>query len=280
MTPTVQFADIVLPTNTFFERNDMVLGVGLPFYGSVNKAIESRGESKSHLEIANLLAVRLGLSNYEVREEETWLEEMVNKGDIPSYSSFKRKGVYRLNSPEPYVAFKKEIDNPSCNPFPTPSGKIEIFSKQLEDLNYPGLPAIPKYIETWESRNDSLANKYPLQLITTHMRRRANNQFENVPWLSELEHHRVLINSSDALARDIDDGDMVRVFNDRGELLIQAAVTERIMPGVVDIPQGAWYKPDEKGIDIGGCANVLTRDTQSPGGAFTYNTCLVQIEKL
>ncbi len=89
----------------------------------------------------------------------------------------------------------------------------------------------------------------------------------------------MLINSADARVRGIKDGDMVRVFNDRGQMIIPARVTERIMPGVVDIPEGASFNPDENGIDRGGCANVLTRDEASPGGAFCGNTALVQVEK-
>jgi len=88
------------------------------------------------------------------------------------------------------------------------------------------------------------------------------------------------MNSADAEARGIKDGDMVRVFNDRGEMVIPARVTERIMPGVVDIPQGAWYDPDEHGFDRGGCANILTKDVISPGGAFSSNTALVQVKKI
>jgi anaerobic dimethyl sulfoxide reductase subunit A len=89
----------------------------------------------------------------------------------------------------------------------------------------------------------------------------------------------VLINFEDARARNISDGDMVRVFNDRGEVAITARVTERIMPGVVDVPHGAWYNPDEKGVDRGGCANVLTADGYSPSGGFAYNTALVEVAK-
>jgi anaerobic dimethyl sulfoxide reductase subunit A len=112
-----------------------------------------------------------------------------------------------------------------------------------------------------------------------HSKRRANHQFDNIPWLRELDSHGVSINSIDAEARDISDGDMVRVFNGRGEIIVPAKVTERIMPGVVEVPFGAWYNPDENGIDIGGCANVLTKDAHSPGGAFSYHTCLVQVQK-
>lgn len=83
----------------------------------------------------------------------------------------------------------------------------------------------------------------------------------------------------DAEARGIKDGDVVRVFNDRGQVAIPARVTMRIMPGVVDLPEGAWYNPDQNGLDRGGCCNVLTRNIISPGGAFPGNTTLVQVEK-
>ncbi|GAF88713.1 unnamed protein product, partial [marine sediment metagenome] len=175
--------------------------------------------------------------------------------------------------------FKREIEDPANNPFPTPSGKIEIYSQQIADIENPLIPPIPKYIETWENLNDPLAEKYPLQLITTHFKRRAHSQFDNIPWLRELEPQAVRINPKDANPRGIKDGDSVRVFNERGEMIIQAEVTQRIMPGVVDVPEGAWYDPDKQGVDHGGCANVLTRDARSPGGAFTTNTCLVQVEK-
>jgi anaerobic dimethyl sulfoxide reductase subunit A len=97
--------------------------------------------------------------------------------------------------------------------------------------------------------------------------------------LKELEPQALMLNTVDAEARGISDGDPVRVFNDRGEVIIQARVTERIIPGVADLPEGAWYAPDEKGIDRGGNPNILTLDIRSPGGAFCSNTCLVQVQK-
>jgi anaerobic dimethyl sulfoxide reductase subunit A len=139
-----------------------------------------------------------------------------------------------------------------------------------------------RFPSTWRvGPNDPLKKKYPLQLITTHFRCRAYSQSEYVPCLKELKPQAMLINSVDASARKIKDGDQVMVFNDRGKLTIIAArVTERIMPGAVDIPQGAWYDPDEGGVDRGGCCRALTKDEHSPGGALCSNTCLVEVQKV
>lgn len=281
MTPGAKFADIILPTCTSLEKNDIVMGGATGFYGYTSEAIEPLGESKSHVQICNELAAKLGIRDYNDKTEDEWLRAMAQgSNDIPDYNTFKKNGIHKLRMSEPYVAFKKQIDDPRNNPFPTPSGKIEIYSQRLADMNDPHLPPIPKYIETWESRNDPLARKYPLQLITTHFTRRAHSQYDNLPWLRDLQTQAVWISSADAQDRGIKDGDMVRVFNGRGEMIIPVRVTERIMPGVVDIPEGAWYDPDENGVDRGGCCNVLTKDEHSPGGAFVSNTTLVQVEKV
>ena len=282
MSPTARYADIVLPTNTFLERNDVTVGGATPFYGYMNKVIDSLYESKSHFEIAIELAKKLGLSDYTDKTEEDWLKEVVQGAEeITDYDKFKKDGIHKVKLEKPRISFEKQIEDPANNPFPTPSGKIEIYSQQLADMNSPEIPPIPKYIETWESCNDPLAKKYPLQLITTHFKRRAHSTFETLPWLRELEQEpqAIYMNTADAQARGIKDGEEVRIFNDRGQMIIPAKVIERIMPGVVDIPEGAWYQPDENGVDRGGCCNILLRDEISPGEAMVSNTCLVQVEK-
>jgi len=280
MTPTARYADIVLPTNAFLERNDITSGGIGPFYGYMNMVIDSAGESKSHLEIATELASRLGIADYISKTEDEWLREIVEGcKDIPDYDTFKKEGIHKVDLNKPFICFEGQIKDPENNPFPTLSGKIEIYSQEIASMDNPMLPAIPKYIEHRESHNGPLAEKYPLQIITTHPLRRAHTQFDNIPWLRELVPQAISINSADADSRGIKDGDTVRVFNDRGQMLIRAMVTERIMAGVVDIPQGAWYQPDENGVDRGGCANVLTKDAISPAGAFCFNTALVQVEK-
>jgi anaerobic dimethyl sulfoxide reductase subunit A len=277
MTATAQFADIILPTNTFMERNDLASGgIGL-WDGYMNKAVDSLGQSKSHFEIATELAVKLGVSDYAEKTEDEWLRE-VSK-DISDYDTFRKEGTCRAKLDKPFVALEKQISDPVNNPFPTPSGKIEIYSKEIADLDDQKLPPIPKYIEAWEGPNDPLRTKYPLQLITTHGFRRTHSQFDNVPWLRELYVQAITINTGDAQVRSIKGGDRVRVFNDRGQMIIVANVTERIMPGVVEIPQGAWYNPDENAVDRGGSANVLTRDGVETAAAFPSNSALVQVEK-
>jgi anaerobic dimethyl sulfoxide reductase subunit A len=288
MTPTARFADILLPVNTHLERNDIIRPwFSGPWYMYLNKAIDSLYESKSDLEICTELAERLGIEGYSDKTEDEWLrefwksaQEMTYSKPLLDYDTLKEKGVHKIKVQRPIVAFKEEIKDPKKHPFPTPSGKIEIYSRRLSEMNNPGLPPIPKYIETWEGRNDPLAKKYPLQFISTHFKRRIHSNMDNIPWLKELEDQELWINSIDARERNINHGDLVRIFNDRGEVIIPAKVTERIMPGVVSIYQGAWYNPDQRGVDRGGCANVLLKDEHSPAGAFCSNTALVQVQKV
>ena len=240
----------------------------------------SRSWALCGLEIARELAVRAGVADFGDETEDQLLKEQVARSEIPDYEEFKRHGIYRIKLDEPYVAFKKQIEDSANNSFETPSGKIEICNQTLADHDDPSCQPVPKYIEAWEGRNDPLTKDYPLQMISTHSKRRANGQFDKVPRLRELTSQEMLINTLDAAARGIVTGDKVRTFNDRGEIIILAKVTERIMPGVVDVPQGAWYEPDKNGVDWGGNPNVLLRDETSPGGAFPLNTCLVQVQKL
>ncbi|MFC1823851.1 molybdopterin-dependent oxidoreductase [Thermodesulfobacteriota bacterium] len=280
MTATAKFADIILPSTTYVEREDIAPGAVNGYYGFQRKIIEPLGEAKPQNEIFKLIAERMGIDDYDTQTEEERLRSVALKAQIPDYESFKDKGVYWLEREEPYVAFQDQVRDPQNHPFPTPSGKIEIYSQQIADMNNPLCPPIPKYIETWESPRDPLAKKYPIQLVTPHDRRRANAQFDAFPWLREQLTQGISMSKADARARGINHGDMVRVFNDRGETRVPAKVTNRIMPGVASLSEGAWYDPDETGVDRAGHANVLTKDEHSPGGAFPYNTVLIQIEKI
>ena len=281
MTPTAKFADILLPVNTFMERNDIAVPwLGAPYYIYLNKAIDSMYESKSDLEICKELAKKLNIQPglLSLTEDQILRVFTSPRKDIKSYDKMKKDGFTKVKVDEPFVAFKEQIADIENNPFPTLSGKIEIYSDHIAELNVPNMPAIPKYLSHEEHYDAPLAKQYPLQLLTPHNKRRTHSSLNMVPWLREIEPQTVWINPVDAKERNIKDGDLIDAFNDRGRIRIPANVTNRVMPGVVVVTQGAWYNPDKDGVDLGGCGNVLTKDSRSPGGAFPMNSSLVQVE--
>jgi|GEM_PF-47909 len=281
MTPTAKFADIVLPACTFLERFDIcppgtAQGNYLLF---ANQVIEPLYESKSDYAIFAALADRLGFgaAYTEGKTEEDWLRSFVAQSPVPDYEEFKRTGIYRDKRKRPYIAFTDQLQG--GKPFDTPSGKIEIYSERLAALNDPLIPPIPQHIDPWEGPADPLSAEYPLQLVTAHSKQRVHSSHDNNPLLRAIEPHGVWINPRDAEPRGIAGGSLVRVFNARGAIIIPARVTERIMPGVVNIYQGSWYSPDAEGNDWGGNPNVLNNDRPTPfARASTTHTTLVEIE--
>jgi anaerobic dimethyl sulfoxide reductase subunit A len=182
---------------------------------------------------------------------------------------------------KPAIAFADFRRDPEKHPLDTPSGKIEIFSKELFDMGRPDeVPAVPKYIREWESVFGPEAKRHPLQAISSHTLHRVHSTHDNNDWLDEAFPQRVFLNPADAEERGIRDGDVVKVYNDRGAMVIPCRVTARIMPGVIDIPHGAWWTPDDRGIDRRGAADVLTSERLTPLAHGTAShTMMAQVER-
>jgi anaerobic dimethyl sulfoxide reductase subunit A len=343
LTPSARFADIVLPACTQFET--WGVEVGWKYGDEVilqPKLVEPLGQSRSDYRICADLAERLGFGEAftEGKDEKAWVKycldefRRLNFHELPSLEDFIQQnlGVWTRPATHPAIAFADFRRDPEKYPLNTPSGKIEIFSRQLYDINRPvEVPAVPKYIQEWESpfgdgnnqinrdtsprhyplddfsmhgadaavkhspgeqhatipMDDSKLTKeqlslnrtYPLQAIGHHTLHRVHSTHDNNDWLEEAFPQRVFINPLDASAREINDGDEVKVFNDRGALVLPCRITLRIMPGVVDIPQGAWYSPDQDGVDFGGNINVLTSQRWTPFAfGTTQHTIMVEVE--
>ncbi|MGD9264417.1 MAG: molybdopterin-dependent oxidoreductase [Lysobacterales bacterium] len=293
MTPTARFADLVLPACTQFETWGLEDGWK---YGEElilqPQIFEPPWETKSDYAICAAVAEKLGIwqAFTEGRDEKQWVEALLDDyrdkrfPELPTLAEFEEKnlGVYSRPVTDPQVAFVEFRDDPEGHPLKTPSGKIEIFSSKMFERGLPHeAPAIPRYIREWESPFGPEAERYPLQVIGTHFMPRVHSTFANCDWNNEAFPQRVFINPLDARERGLSDGDKVKVFNDRGTVILPCQLTRRIMPGVINIPQGAWWQPDEHGNDIGGSVNTLTSERWSPF-AFgnTQHTIMAEVASL
>jgi anaerobic dimethyl sulfoxide reductase subunit A len=185
--------------------------------------------------------------------------------ELPEFEKFTEAGGYKYKNRQDFIAFEKQIKDFSNHPFPTPSGKIEVFSQRLYEMNQPKeIPAIPKYVPSFEGPEDELTRKYPLQLIGWHTKRRCHSVHDHNDWHAAIDKQEVWIHPKDAAARGIKEGDSVEVWNDRGRMQVAAHITHRIVEGVTAVSQGAWYRPNRKGMDTNGSINILTTSRPTP----------------
>ena len=299
-TSTARHADIVLPATTSLERNDVTASSRDRFILSMHKAIEPLGEARNDFDIFSDLSGRLGFREVftEGRDEMAWLRHIYDvcrqqaaqfQTELPDFEEFWEAGHLEFPTPDkPYVMFEEFRADPAAFPLRTPSGRIEIFSEKIASFGYDDCPGHPVWLEPREWLGAEKAREFPLHLITNQPSTRLHGQMD-ISGLSRSTKLRgrepVWIHPQDAAARKIADGDIVRLFNERGACLAGAIVSDDVRAGVARMQTGAWYDPVEPGqvgsLDCHGNPNILTQDrgTSKLGQGPIAESLLVEIER-
>jgi biotin/methionine sulfoxide reductase len=299
-TATAKFSDIVLPSTTTLERKDIGSTSRDRFVLAMDKVIEPVGDARDDFEIFSGLARRLGTHDEftEGRVPEEWLRHIYDRARqnaaeadiaLPAYDALWEAGHAEVSRPaKPVVMLETFRTDPVANPLSSPSGKIEIFSAVIDGFGYEDCPGHPVWREPAEWLGGESASRHPLHMISNQPRTRLHGQLDNgrVSRDDKIRGREpVWINPLDAALRGLIDGDIVRVFNDRGALLAGVRVTHEVRPGVVQLATGAWYDPEDaardNSLDKHGNPNVLTIDkgTSRLGQGPIAHTALVEIER-
>ena len=265
-TDTADYADILLPSTTFLEHTDIYRAYGHYYLQLARPALDPPGEARSNVEVFRDLALRMGFDDQCFRDSEDIMIRSLLGSGHPflvgiTLDRLEREHSIRLNISEPGTPFLPFAEGG----FGTPSGKCEFGAESLD------------YTPPAESRfgDKSLRQRYPLELISSKNDDSMNSTFGNRPQVdaaTALLH----LNQVDAKTRSIQSGDRVRVFNDRGSLMLRADVDGVVQPGVARAPSVRWNKSAEDGANI----NVLTSERLTDmGGGPTFYSCLVEVER-
>ena len=290
MTPSARYADLILPAPSVFEVENIVHSwVGANYFLKNNPVIDPLFECRFEWEWLKEVSEKLGLYDAFTEgkpEARQWLVENYNilrekEPELPDYETFSQLGGWQYKNPGLAIPFTENVEDPDHHPFATPSGKVEIFSKRLWDFGQlEDIPAIPKYVPCPEGPEDKLRERFPLQMIGWHTRRRCHSIHDNNEWQDEVDPPCLWIHPEDAGVRGICSGDTIEVFNDRGRVRIKAVVTDRICKGVTAMSQGGWFTPDKDGVDVRGCINTLTTHRPTPlAKGNPQHTNLVEVRK-
>jgi biotin/methionine sulfoxide reductase len=291
-------ADIIMPCTTSLERNDLAISPRDPYVIDMQQAIQPIGSSRNDYDIFSGIAREMGIeqSFTEGRDEQQWIksiylatvERAKAKGiNLPSYSDFKKVGWFKPEAPVASVIMLKAFrDDPVANPLSTVSGKIEIYSSTVASFNYDDCPGHPTWMEPIEWLGGDIS-QYPLHLISNQPKTKLHSQLDHGSHCRAAkikQREPVMLHPDDAKLRGLNNGDVVRVFNQRGACLGGVIIDDQVMQGVVQMSTGAWYDPLQPGVHGSLCKhgnpNLLTPDigtSQLAQGPISH-TCMVQIE--
>jgi len=330
LNPSAQYADLVLPVTTLWERNGLVFNGNREILIWTDHVIEPYHEAKDDVWIAKELAKRLDidpkqvepippkqqlfnqLSGAKVMKEDGFGYERlltITPGDMEALEAdgqpqqgritlqeLRDTGIYQVarsvNDKYTYIHLQEFREKPNLHPLNTPSGKLEIYCQAVADFvkncGWTEVSPIPRYNPPREGYEASFANwddkvkgEFPLQLYSIHVPARAHSCLDNVAELRRAFPQELLMNAADAEVRAIAAGDKVLIRSRHGLVTCPVRITERIMPGVVTLGQGAWVDMDpNSGIDQAGSVNVLIGAIPTGQGHAGFNSCNVQVSKI
>lgn len=304
-TPTAKMADIVFPTTTEYERNDITMSGDysnmhiIPMKQVVAKQHGAKDDYQIFTDLCKAYAD--GLAEVYTdggKTEMDWIKEFyegaanaVNANtalgvQMPSFEQWWEENepteFYETPENAAYVTFEDFRNDPVLEALGTPSGLIEIYSDTIAAMNYKDCGAHPMWFEPveWLGMKDKPAKFHLLSLHPLDRLHSQQSNTSNRKRYAVADREPVLINTEDAKELGIKQGDLVRVFNARGEILAGANVSDDIMRGVVQIFEGAWYDPNAEGLCKNGNPNVLTIDlpTSELANGNIAHTALVDIE--
>jgi biotin/methionine sulfoxide reductase len=304
-TPAARMADIVLPASTSLERDDIGYGSREPFLIAMKKTREPIGEARDDYWIFAEIARRMGAGDAytEGRDTMQWLTHLYAEAReksakagvaVPSFEEFWEAGIAEAvwagksgEERDPVMLAKFRAD-PEKNRLKTPSGRIEIFSERIASFGYDDCPGHATWLEPAEWLGSRKAERFPLHMLSDQPADKLHSQLDHSPHSKATKvkgRQPITLHPDDAAARGIADGDLLRVFNDRGACLAAARLSDRIRHGVVRLSTGAWFDPEDAGsnrpLEKHGNPNALTLDIGASklSQGCIAQTCLVEIER-
>ena len=292
-------SDIVLPVTTPVERTDIAMTPLDPYLVSMEQAVAPVGQARDDYDIFSDLSRKMGVEEAftEGRTSEDWQrwlyevsQQRLSKSglELPAYDQFRAKGWHKLPLPAaPNIMFAGFRHDPAAQPLKTPSGKIEIYSETVASFAYDDCPGHPVWQAPpeWLGSTHTNHKAYPLHLLSNQPRTKLHSQLDqgSVAAAAKIKgREEALLHPDDAAARGIEEGQIIRLFNDRGAIYAGVRITDQIKPGVVMVPTGAWLDPDKDNPALckHGNPNMLAPDrpTSKLAQGPAAHSCLVQAE--
>ncbi|MDJ0395466.1 molybdopterin-dependent oxidoreductase [Rhodococcus sp. G-MC3] len=298
-TPMAKHADIVVPSTTSLERSDISCTRNDPLLVAMAPAVRRYAHARDDYDTFSSVAEKMGVGQEftEGRTSGEWLEHLYAEWQgylgasgvaTPTFGEFWEAGSVRMDTEDGLTFFADYREDPVRNALRTPSGKIEIFSEVVDGFGYDDCVGHPAWYEPEEWLNGPRAELFPLHLIANQPRTRLHSQLDHGATSQESKvqgREPIRMHSAAASTRGLLDGDVVRVFNDRGACLAGVVVDDGMLAEVVQLSTGAWYDPldpkDSGSLCKHGNPNVLTRDVgaSSLSQGCTGQHVLVQIER-